>query len=217
MKHFKTTLAAIFFALFILFSTGIVYAQTPTPKDVFTTDIPITYLGIDFSNSKLMGDSLITLNDLTTKFEAINNVPISEVKKYDIGAALKKTHMSNDLSVVKEHNDKTDPTKFLSKNEADFTKFKEADISKIVSGYNFKGKTGVGLVFIMEGLSKTKERASMYVTFVDMKTNKVIYTERMEGKAGGIGYRNYWVRPVYEVINEIKKHKDEEWIQKFSK
>lgn len=215
MKHLKTTL--IFSVLLTVFSIGAAYAQTPTPKDVFTTDLPITYLGIDFSNSKLIGDTAISLTDLTTKFEAINNVPINEVKKYDIGAALKKTHLANDLSVVKEKNDKTDPSTFLSKNDVDFSRFKEADISKIVSGYNFKGKTGVGLVFIMEGLSKTKEKASMYVTFVDMKTNKVIYTERMEGKAGGFGYRNYWVKPVWSVIDEIKKHKDEEWIVKFSK
>lgn len=215
MKHLKTTL--IFSFLLTVFSIGAVYAQAPTPKDVFTTDLPITYLGIDFSNSKLIGDTAISLTDLTTKFEAINNVPINEVKKYDIGAALKKTHLTNDLTIVKERNDKTDPSTFLSKNDADFTKFKEADISKIVSGYNFKGKSGVGLVFIMEGLSKTREKASMYVTFVDMKTNKVIYTERMEGKAGGFGYRNYWVKPVWSVIDEIKKHKDEEWIAKFSK
>lgn len=215
MKHLKTTL--IFSVLLTVFSIGAVNAQTPTPKDIFTTDLPITYLGIDFSNSKLIGDTVISLTDLPNKFEAINNVPVNEAKKYDIGAALKKTHITNDLSVVKEQNDKTDPSKFLSSKDADFMRFKEADISKIVSGYNFKGKTGVGLVFIAEGLSKRQERASIYVTFVDMKTNKVIYTERMEGKAGGFGYRNYWVKPVWSIIDEIKKHKDEEWIAKFSK
>jgi hypothetical protein len=215
MKHLKTTL--IFSLLLTLFSFVATNAQTPTPKDVFTTDIPITYLGIDFSNSKLIGDSVISLTDLSAKFDAINGVPVNEPKKYDIGAALKKTHMTNDLTVVKEKNDKTDTSKFLSSKDADYTRFKEADIAKIVSGYNFKGKSGVGLVFIMEGLSKRQSSASMYVTFVDMKTNKVIYTERMEGKAGGFGYRNYWVKPVWSVIDEIKKHKDEEWIAKFSK
>ncbi|MDI3320101.1 hypothetical protein [Pinibacter soli] len=215
MKHLKTTL--IFSVLLAVFSIGSVYAQTPTPKDVFTTDLPITYLGIDFSNSKLIGDTVISLTDLPTKFEAINGVPVNEAKKYDIGTALKKTHVTNDLSAVKEQNDKIDPSKFLSGNDADYARFKEADISKIVSKYNFKGRSGVGVVFIAEGLTKRQEKASLWVTFVDMKTNKVIYTERMEGKAGGFGYRNYWVKTVWNVIEEIKKHKDEEWIAKFSK
>ena len=215
MKHLKTTL--IFSVLLTLFSIGSIQAQTPTPKDIFGTDSPVTWLGVDFSNSRLIGDTAISLADLATKFESINNVTVNEPKKYDIGTAMKKTHITNDLSVVKEPNDKTDASKFLSSKDADFTRFKEADISKIVSGYNFKGKTGVGLVFIAEGLSKRQEKASMYVTFVDMKTNKVIYAERMEGKASGFGYRNYWVRPVYEIINEIKKRKNEEWVQKFSK
>jgi hypothetical protein len=215
MKHLKATL--IFSVLVTLFFVRTAYAQVPTPKDVFTTDLPLTYLGIDFSNSKLIGDTVISLTGLPAKFEAINGVTVNEGKKYDIGAALKKTHITNDLSSTKEHNDKIDSSKFLSGNDADYSRFKEADISKIASKYNFKGKTGVGIVFIAEGLSKRQEKASLWVTFIDMKTNKVIYTERMEGKAGGFGYRNYWVKTVWNVIDEIKKHKDEEWIQKFSK
>ena len=158
MKHFKTTHALIFSLLFTLFAAGSTYAQAPTPKDVFTTDLPITYLGIDFSNSKLIGDTAISLVDLPNKFESINNVAVNEPKKYDIGNALKKTHVTNDLTAVKEQNARIDSSKFLSSNDADYTRFKEADIARIVSKYNFKGKTGVGWYLLQKGSANEHQK-----------------------------------------------------------
>jgi len=51
----------------------------------------------------------------------------------------------------------------------------------------------------------------MYVTFFDIATKKVLITERMIGRASGVGFRNYWVRPIYEVIKRIYDSKYKSW------
>jgi hypothetical protein len=66
-------------------------------------------------------------------------------------------------------------------------------------------------MFIMESMDKSSKQANMFVTFVDMASRKVLFTERMSGEAGGFGFRNYWVRPVSEVIEKIQKRKYKEW------
>jgi hypothetical protein len=67
----------------------------------------------------------------------------------------------------------------------------------------------------MEALSKTSEKGTMWVTFVDMNNNKLLHTERMTGKTGGFGFKNYYANSVYKVIQEIKKNKLSEWRAKY--
>jgi hypothetical protein len=69
-------------------------------------------------------------------------------------------------------------------------------------------------VFIVEGLNKPGAKGSMYVTFIDMATKKVLFSERMVGKAGGFGYKNYWAKSVFEVLEDIQKSKYKEWKNK---
>jgi hypothetical protein len=124
---------------------------------------------------------------------------------------LEKSSIASDLSFVMEKNAKADVAKLLSSSSADDNRFSKSTIEDIVKGYNFGGKKGVGMMFIMESMNKTASQGSMYVTFIDMGSRKVLYTERMSGKAGGFGFRNYWVKPVYEVIEKIDKTKYKEW------
>ena len=66
-------------------------------------------------------------------------------------------------------------------------------------------------MFIMESMNKASAQASMYVTFIDLASGKVLLTERMTAKAAGFGFRNYWAKTVYEVLDDIKKSKYKEW------
>jgi hypothetical protein len=93
----------------------------------------------------------------------------------------------------------------FSENIGDFQLLTEADVQSMIKKYNFKGKTGIGFLLIAEGMSKGREEASYWVTFVDMKSKTVLLTKRILGKAGGIGFRNYWVNTVKNVMKSIKK------------
>ncbi len=189
-----------------------------TLKDVFNnSESPIVYLGIDFSKAKLMtaGNPDEIRNRLYT---SINYLVITEPKKYDLAGAFHKGIVNNDISVTNAKNEKANINEILSSNSADFNRFKESDISAMVKELDLKGKEGVGLVFIVEAMRKIDKKAdeSIWVTFVDMKTKKVLLTERIESKvSGGIGFRNYWASGIKNVIETIEKSKYKEWKAKF--
>lgn len=183
-----------------------------TLKDFFnSSETPLTYLGVDFTQAKVFNDIAANAMDIRDRqFAAINQVIINEPKKYDFQKALSKSNITNDISFVTAKNSKTDAEKIIesSVNEVRFTK---ATIESIVKGYDFGAKKGIGLLFVMESMNKASAQASMYVTFIDLASRKVLLTERMTAKAAGFGFRNYWAKTVYEVLDEIKDSKYKEW------
>jgi len=202
-------------ALLVFFATLHSAAGAQSSPNPFAAEVPLVYLGVDFTQVRVINDASAIPSDIKNRhFEGINLLIITEVKKFDWQKALEKTNISNDLSLVKARNDKVDETKIMSTTTADETRLKQEDIEKMVKQYDFSGKKGVGLIVFMESLSKTSENGSMWVTFVDMDTKKLILTERMVGKAMGFGFRNYYAYTVYKVIQDIKKNKLSAWRSK---
>ena len=192
-------------------------AFSQTAKDIFNSgEPPITYLGVDFTQARLINDAAASASDLKEKhFPGINQVVINEPKKYDLPKAFRKT-INNDISVTEKANATIDAEKIKSSNSSDETRLNAAAIQNVVNQYDLGGKKGIGLVFIMEGLNKAAAKGSMYVTFIDMPSRKVLFTERMTGKAGGFGYKNFWAKTVFEVLEDIEKTKFKEWKDKNS-
>lgn len=190
-----------------------------TLKDVFSnSESPIVYLGIDFSKARLLtaGNPDEIRNRLYT---SINYVVVNEPKKYDIAGAFHKGTVNTDISAVNAKNEKANINEILSTNSADFNRLKENDIASMVKELDLKGKEGIGLLFVMEAMRKVDKDAdaAIWVTFMDMKTKKVLMTERMVSKvAGGIGFRNYWASTIKNLIETIDKKKYKEWKSKFS-
>ena len=73
-------------------------------------------------------------------------------------------------------------------------------MKKVISSYDTKGKTGIGLVFVAENLNKVEQIGSYYVVFFDMASKEIIDSERKVGKASGIGFRNYWAGSIFNVM-----------------
>jgi hypothetical protein len=199
----------------VLPTVGII-AQTT--KDIFLSETPITYIGIDFSKAKLIGDAAADAYDIKNHlYSAMNQVVVNEPKKYDLNKALSKTTVTPFIDISEAVNSKSVMDSIKSSDKADFQRFSAATIDKMIQGYDFKGKTGIGLVFIMEAMSKPEEKGAIWVTFVNMSTHKVLLTERMLGDAGGFGFRNYWVHTVLDVIEEIGKKKYKQWSATYNK
>jgi hypothetical protein len=199
-----------FVLLFVCFAALNGYAQTL--KEFFANEsTPLTYLGVDFSLTKVQGEAIIS-SEIKPKFEAINEVIITEVKKYDVADAFNRPSVTNYLDAVKAENDKINADQVKTDNVADVTTAtKPDDIAKHVKSYNLSGKTGIGVVFIMDGMSKANKEASMYVVLLDMATKKVLLSNRLTGKAQGFGFRNYWAYTVYKVLDDIDKHEYKSW------
>lgn len=201
----------LFAIVFLLAGTQPLSAQTL--KEFFnSSEVPLTYLGVDFTQAKVFNDIAANAMDIRDRqFAAINQVIVNEPKKYDFQKALSKSNVTNDISFVNAKNAKIDAEKIIESSSADEVRFTKATIESIVKGYKFAGKKGIGLMFIMESMNKASAQASMYVTFIDLASGKVLLTERMTAKAAGFGFRNYWAKTVYEVLDDIKKSKYKEW------
>ena len=201
----------LFAIIFLIAGAQALSAQTL--KEFFnSSEVPLTYLGVDFTRAKVFNDIAANAMDIRDRqFAAINQVIVNEPKKYDFQKALSKSSVTNDISFVNAKNAKIDAEKIIEANSADEVRFTKATIESVVKGYKFTGKKGIGLMFIMERMNKASAQASMYVTFIDLASGKVLLTERMTAKAAGFGFRNYWAKTVYEVLDDIKKSKYKEW------
>jgi hypothetical protein len=183
------------------------------------SELHLIYLGIDFTKARLINDPDANTFDMRNKvYPSINSLIVNESKKFDIAAAFHKSNVGSDLTAVREKNEKINAEEIASSNTEDFYRLKEDDISSVVKGLNLSGKTGIGLLFVMEGMKKEgkKGEASMWVVLIDMKTKKVLITERFENKASGIGARNYWASTIKDTLDDIEKKRYKEWKAKYS-
>ncbi|MEP7144431.1 MAG: hypothetical protein ABI707_16215 [Ferruginibacter sp.] len=204
-------LTGIIAFLFFLGATQYVSAQSL--KDVFnSSEASVFYLGVDFTQARVIDDATASATDIREKYAAINDLVVNEPKRYDLAGAFHKSNIDHDLGLVGKRNAKINTEDIKSTNSADYNRLKEEDITKLVKGFDFEGKKGVGLLLVVEGMSKGKKGASIWVTLIDMGSKKVLMTERMEGKTSmGFGFRNFWANPIRDVIGDIESKKFKEW------
>jgi hypothetical protein len=204
------------FAL-VMFFAGSTTSFSQTIKDFFNnTSTPLTYLGIDYTRNKLINDPGGNASDIKSRiYNSMNDVVVTEMgKNYNIAGAFSRSGgVSADIIAVTEKNDKISAGDIMSSSAADFNRLTETDIANCVKALNLKGKEGIGLVFIMEGMKKEEKKSygSVWVTLIDMKTKKVLMTERMEQEAAGFGFRNFWVSIIKKSLIEIDKKKYKAW------
>ena len=214
MKRVNKLTALVAF-LFLLGNTQPLFAQTL--KEVFnSSETPLFYLGVDFTLARLIDAPEVASDIRDRHYPAINDLIVNESKKYDLAGAFHKSNIDHDLGLVAKRNAKINTEEIKSTNSADYNRLKEEDITKLVKGFDFEGKKGVGLLLVVDGMSKGKKGEGIWVTLIDMTAKKVLMTERMEGKTGmAFGFRNYWATPIRAVIDDIEKKKYKEWKSKY--
>lgn len=162
----------------------------------------IIYFGLDFSKAKMIGsEGFSNPDDIKARFfRSWNMVLVNEASKYDLKKAFKKDVLRRDFSVIDERNTLPDAATLVINSDYKITR---EDVEDVVKDYNGEYNSGVGLVFIIESFNKTGEIGKMWVTFFDIESKEVLVTRRYSGEPGGFGLRNYWVRTVYNVINQV--------------
>lgn len=201
-------------AAFLLFSPAFMQGQSLSAKAFFNTDsISAVYLGIDFTQAKLINDAESNATVIQSQqFNGINDLIVKEFKKYDVQEAYHRTNWSIDLKEVENRNQKTSPDQLKSSNDADLTRLNQGDIEKLVKDFNYGGHKGYGILLVMEGMDKTKKLATIWFTLIDMGSSKVLTTERVEGKLGsGFGFRNYWASAIKHAIGQVKSKYYKQW------
>ncbi len=200
-------------AVFILISST---AFGQTKSDVFKEDVPVTWLGLDFSTAKLIGDreKFGSESDVRHMLDAWNDLILKESDKYNIAKAIGRKKVDNAIEVTKDHNSEVDVMAMFSEDAKDYLHVKTSDVEEIISGYDFKGKGGIGLMFIVESFSKLNDEGSIWVTFVNMDSKEVLFTEHLVNNPGGAGVRNFWAGCINGVITKMQKKEFEMWRKK---
>ena len=183
-----------------------------TKADIFNGSADITWLGIDFTQAKFIGSATqfkdageISSSEFRDKFiPGWNQLFINEQKKYDVAKAVKRAEVKYAMDVTEKANNSIKGN-FFTDDVNEYKKLDEAKIANLVKNYDFQGKSGIGLIFFIDGMSKKKEEASGWITFVDMNSKKVLLTEYKTGSAGGFGFRNYWAKSFYNMLKATEK------------
>ncbi len=186
-------------------------------EDLFKrSDVLVTWLGLDFSHAKMIGDFTQfkeaggqSASDIRNRFfPAWNNVIIHEQKKYDIGAMLRKEDIVYDIDMIMKINASTS----LESIESNFTpNYKNEDIAGFVKTYNTGDKKGIGVLFLVECFNKNAEKAIIHFVAINMTTKEVLLHERLSGKPKGFGLRNFWAGSIFNVINDIRDDYYKTW------
>jgi hypothetical protein len=193
MKRFITLLSLLFLSFTIA-----------NAQDVFDYKEPVTWLGLDFSSLKLIKtDEVITDKELQTKyFPGWNELILNEPKKYDIAKAIDRSSVEHAIDAVTAANENAKPD-FITDDVKAFEHLDNAKVKQIVKKYSLKGKSGIGLVFIVEAMDKTRKQASVWVTFINMSTKEVLLSQPITGESGGFGFRNYWAASFNKILKAM--------------
>ncbi len=186
-------------------------------SDVFDLKTNITWLGLDFTSAKLIGDRerLGSESDIRHLLDAWNDLMIKEADKFSIARATDRKTVTNNVDVTKEHNAELDVLSMYSDSEKDYLHLSREGVDEIISGYDFKGLTGIGLMFNVESFNKLNGEGSVWVTFINLETKEIFFSERMIGHPSGSGMRNYWANAIGEIIERMIKKEFEMWRKKF--
>ena len=203
----------IVFMLSILFSFS---GVSQDKADVFNPNTEITWLGLDFTGAKFIGDRerLGSESDIRHLIDAINELMVKEADKYNVAAAIQKKKVENAIEVTNEHNAELDVLTMISSEGNDHIHLNPSEVEGIIAGYDFKGKTGIGLIFNVESFNKLIEEGSFWITFVNLGNKEVLFTERLTAPPSGFGMRNFWAGSVNGVLAKIKKKEFENWRRK---
>lgn len=188
-------------------------SNAQTKDDVFKSGVELTWLGLDFSQVHFIGSATqwkdageITNDQMRDKyFTAWNELFQKEPDKYDVAKATNRGSVKYALDVTEKANNTLKRDYFVDDANMYHT-LDEAKVAALVKKYNFQGNKGLGLMFFVEGMSKGKEQACAWATFVNMDKKEVLWTQRVVGKTGmAIGFRNYWANPFNNMLKDLKK------------
>ncbi len=203
----------LFVALFI---SSLTYAQQ-TMSDLFSGKAKVVFLGVDFTQAKYIGKIGFTDASAIKNQHMVswNSLIEAEPKKFSLAGPLKlkdSNYESKVEDMVKLNKKSAEVEGNIIEEDYSIT---EDQVKKHVAKYNLSVKDGIGVVYVAESLSKTSERLTAWVTFIDLGTKKVLLTEKIEGKAGGFGFRNYWAGGVYNINKNIGSKYYKQWSKSY--
>ena len=195
------------------------YSQTI--HDFFNKDIQVTWLGLDYSNCKIIGEwsQFMGAGDYGAAeirdkfFPAWNHLVLSEPEKYSLKSMIRQEDIFNDIGMIMTKNAGTSLRNLEAYNPPNY----DLDqIQEFVSSYDLEGKSGIGMVFINECLSKYEEVGVYHFVVLDMATKKILLHQKCRGEPFGFGIRNYCAGSLNDVMQQIRETHYPRWRREYS-
>lgn len=174
----------------------------------------MNFYGIDFTLVKTFGVKE-DAGKTALAFEEINKLIVTETKKYQYGNFFKKyirqIAQTTDLGRIETlgfDNVNIDEAIYRARvmDEAGMPtynkayKIDDADLARLIKSFNTGSDTGYGVVYVAELLNKEDGIGNFIAVFFDVRTKKIVFADRVAGKAGGFGMRNYWASPLEKIF-----------------
>jgi len=159
----------------------------------------LVWCGLDYSRVKLSGDTGVTASRLPEMTESWNALFINEqLTKLEKMAGVVRT----DTAAAQAASQKVSDKAFRPEETGSIT---DKDLAAIVKGYKLQTKEGLGLVLVVDTLTKVDKAGTscLYVVFFDVASRRVISAERQCEKAAGVGPRNFWFGAVKKVVKDL--------------
>lgn len=208
-------------AIFFVFSMNYLSAQsnvaTKNIQNLFDPNFRnITFLGMDFSMIKLIGDFTEALgvgtdaNDQTKNayFKSWNNLVSGERDKYDIKKMVNNKSITADIENVMKMNNATKVDDLTGYKEPNYSTQAIAEHAKL---YNTATNKGLGVVLLMECFNRNDNKATIQLLVVDLATKEIVMIKKLETNPRGSGLRNYWAGSIYEAFKEAEKNFVKVW------
>lgn len=174
----------------ILFITLISYLGfSQTTSEIFDYKV-MTFYGLDFTSARCIGITEFPASNemINFYFQEWNDLFMDQDNKYKIGKPYKKKKVDYDTMVF-ALNREINPDKLII--DKSYT-LKKSEINDITKKYAKADKTGIGMVYIVEALNANAEYLSIWITFFQNSTGKVLLTEPLRRKGKGRRFGDYW-------------------------
>jgi len=189
--------------VFLLILFAGLLGKTATGQDGIPESL--TWFGLDYTQVKFIGSSsdFSDLNNIQNSiFAAWNGLFLSEQSKYDLRAAFGVPEVSYEMDRAIERSSNRNMDNIVQTGPWELGK---EELAQVMKAYIDKsgGEDRVGAMFIMETLNKLDKRSTMWLVVFNVGTGKIHHLKRYSGAPGGFGFRNYWARSYYNVLNQL--------------
>lgn len=192
---------AYLFLLAVIFALAV---QAQGTAQVFGSPTAV-WSGLNFLKAKMVG----------WKGESPHTIRDSYFKEWnlsvdaDLGKAFQKKNVFRDSNPLIKANGARETENLVADAETDLTPDDIADaVKKIPAGQK---KEGLGVTLVVQSFNKTTSMATVWVTFYDIATAKVLLSKKVMGKASGGAPIPAWKAAISQILDKVTKTEFTAW------